>query len=312
MRMTLDDQEDAGEGYFASISDLMVGILFIFLLLLTVFAINFADEDKDKVIADLERKVARLESEIKGLNSQVANLTVERDKLAERNRTLEDLLRRLFVELAGIRVGIGDEQGRAERVRHDLLVRLQAALARREVQVEIESAQGVLRLSSEGLFANNEAEFTPRGRRSATALMEEMAQLLPCYASSSATSISCNERQAIFETVLIEGHTDTNPTGRPGGNWALSTDRARAFMELMDRQNSELVRLRNETNQPLLGLAGYGDSRARPAIPGADERNRRIEIRFLLAGRRESDLAEELRRLEKIWEEIRLVMERQQ
>jgi flagellar motor protein MotB len=178
--------------------------------------------------------------------------------------------------------------------------------------VEIDSAQGVLRLSSEGLFANNEAVFTEKGRSSATALMEEMAQLLPCYASPGDAGISCAERQTIFETVLIEGHTDTNPSGRIGGNWALSTDRARAFMELMAERTPALRALRNGSNQPLLGLAGYGDSRARPGIAGTDERNRRIEIRFLLARRRETDLAAELRRLDDALKEIRLLVDRPQ
>ncbi len=50
-----EEPEDAHEGYFASISDLMVGILFIFLLMLAVFAINYADEDKDKEIARLTK-----------------------------------------------------------------------------------------------------------------------------------------------------------------------------------------------------------------------------------------------------------------
>ena len=51
-----EEPEDAHEGYFASISDLMVGILFIFLLMLAVFAINYATEDKDKRIDELERQ----------------------------------------------------------------------------------------------------------------------------------------------------------------------------------------------------------------------------------------------------------------
>jgi len=32
--------EEEGGGYFASVSDLMVGILFVLLLMLTVFALN--------------------------------------------------------------------------------------------------------------------------------------------------------------------------------------------------------------------------------------------------------------------------------
>jgi chemotaxis protein MotB len=46
----LDGSDETGEGYFASVSDLMVGILFVFLLMLTVFALNFREEeDKQKI-----------------------------------------------------------------------------------------------------------------------------------------------------------------------------------------------------------------------------------------------------------------------
>ena len=41
-------EEGGGEGYFASVSDMMVGILFIFLLLLTVFALNFREAEQEQ------------------------------------------------------------------------------------------------------------------------------------------------------------------------------------------------------------------------------------------------------------------------
>ncbi|HYE43216.1 MAG TPA: hypothetical protein VEA15_07460, partial [Caulobacteraceae bacterium] len=50
MATTAGTEEEAGEGYFASISDLMVGVLFVFLLMLTVFALNFRDAEEEQVI----------------------------------------------------------------------------------------------------------------------------------------------------------------------------------------------------------------------------------------------------------------------
>jgi len=43
-------EAESGEGYFASVSDLMVGILFVFLLMLTVFALNFRDAAEDQMV----------------------------------------------------------------------------------------------------------------------------------------------------------------------------------------------------------------------------------------------------------------------
>ena len=58
-----DAHEDDGEGYFASISDLMVGILFVFLMMLTVFALNLRDSE-DVSRRKFDEKVAQLEADI--------------------------------------------------------------------------------------------------------------------------------------------------------------------------------------------------------------------------------------------------------
>jgi flagellar motor protein MotB len=255
------EQEEAGEGYFASISDLMVGILFIFLLMLAVFAINYASEDKDQRIRDLEKQVAELtaqlrdkDREILRLSNAVEELKVERDRL--RNGLAE-----LIKQLEGVTFSLQGAQGRPERIRQDLLLTLKSDLDKRGVDVDIESAPGILRLS-------------------------------------------CTTHQPIFETILIEGHTDTRPTDRRGGNWTLSTDRARAFLELMVGPALVLRDLRNASGQPMLGLAGYGDSRPRAGIEGADARNRRIEVRFILSGQQES-LSANIVRLDDALKELR-------
>ena len=292
-----EEPEDAGEGYFASISDLMVGILFIFLLMLAVFAINYANEDKDKEITRLTKLLEERDTEIEGLKKQVVALTSERDRL--RNGISE-----LVKQLEGVSIGLRGEQGRLEGVRRDLLFALQSNLKKRGVQVDVDAAQGILRLSSESLFELDKDEFTAKGRDNARALLEEMARLLPCYSKASSGMPECDVRQPIFETILIEGHTDTRPTDRRGGNWTLSTDRARAFLELMHGSAPVLNDLRNLDNQRLLGLAGYGESRTLRDVPGPDERNRRIETRFLLSGQREN-LADRIKRLDDLLADLR-------
>jgi len=68
-----DTSDEDGEGYFASVSDLMVGILFVFLLMLTVFALNFREaEDKQKIemskYEELRVKAERAEKESRRLD----------------------------------------------------------------------------------------------------------------------------------------------------------------------------------------------------------------------------------------------------
>jgi chemotaxis protein MotB len=278
MQQSQAEREHAGEGYFASISDLMVGILFIFLLMLAVFAINYATEDKDKRIDELTIERDNLKMELAVLRGEMSEL------LAEQIR-LRDGLANLIAHLEGVSEGLKEDQGRLERVRGELLAGIQREVAKRDVKVDVDAAQGILRLSSEELFDVGKAEFTGKGRADAMALIDEIGVLLP--------------KHLIFETVLIEGHTDTQPFPMEGGNWKLSTDRARAFLDLMTNSESNLGHLRNESGQLLLGLAGYGESRPLRGIDGADKRNRRIEIRFLLSTNRES-LSDRIRRLESL------------
>lgn len=280
MARSHDEPEEAGEGYFASISDLMVGVLFIFLLMLAVFAINYADQDKEAELERLRGQVRERDQKILDLEGQIAKLIDERNKL--RDGMLE-----LINQLDGITLALRGDQDRLNDVRRGLLFALQDALKKRDVDVVVDERAGILRLSSKGLFKLNSDVFTEEGEEKAKKLLEEMAKLLPCFAKAAPGAADCREQQPIFETVLIEGHADQQDTARPGGNLTLSTDRARAFYEFMTVRFPPLRDLRNQDSQHLLGLAGYGELRTLPDVDGRDESNRRIEIRFLLTGQRD-------------------------
>lgn len=286
--------EEELEGYFASISDLMVGILFIFLLMLTVFALNFADEDKDAELRRLRVELDRTSIERDRASMERDQLRIEgaqvrrerddarsqRDDARARIVALDAELTTLVVRIGAIEEELDTAGERLRNTRADLLRQLQATLVGRGVNVEVSAQQDVLRLPSEELFALGASTFTPRGQERVMAVLDELGRLLPCYALHEAPLASCPAAASpIFETVLIEGHTDAVPAD----NWRLSTDRARAVLDLIQRQRAALGALRNPSGQPMLGLAGYGDSRLLAGMPGTDARNRRIELRFLLS-----------------------------
>lgn len=294
MRRRSYAQEEESEGYFASISDLMVGVLFIFLLMLTIFALNFADEDKDEQIrrlrAELDRVSAQLtrtaeerdaaRARLARIDAELAQLRTEVERMIAREARRDAALVALSAQVDAIAEDIDTARERLRRLRETLLRQLRDNLAARGVAVEVSAQQDVLRLPSEEIFVLGAAVFTPRGRERITAVLEELSRLLPCYAAPRPdVAETCTAAAPIFETVLIEGHTDAIPSD----NWRLSTDRARAVLDLIQRQHAPLLALRNPGGQPLLGLAGYGESRTLADIPPVDARNRRIELRFLLA-----------------------------
>jgi chemotaxis protein MotB len=241
-------KEEGGEGYFASVSDLMVGILFVFLLMLTVFALNYREAEQEQVVAleryerlRIEAEAARRRAEEQEAEARrlaelvrlaLADAQREREEAARqaqravdaqaeaarqeavaREREAEaDALRvrneRLQLALDAAIARLQQEIRDREDARADLLARLAAGLTARGVTFRIDQQSGVLRLSEDVPFAVNRSELTDRTRRTVQSLGEVLGQVLPCFAGG-VDRAGCAARDVpILEAVLIEGHTD--------------------------------------------------------------------------------------------------------
>lgn len=300
--------EEESEGYFASISDLMVGVLFVFLLMLTVFAINFreAESDQDAKRKDLEAaQAAMIEAQLRAEGEKrLAEIERRRAEAATaRAEELVRLLRRAQAELASAIEG-------RQRKREELLRTLQSQLEGRGVAVQIDTSAGILRLPSDLLFPVGASELQAgtsgrKGPRERVAdVADVLAEVLPCQVANS--SGRCNGAYfPLLETVLIEGHTDRQPyAGVPPAesqrrNLDLSARRALSVArEVLTRQPA-LDDLANGEQLRILGIAGYGDRRPLIEARGDTEtdyqRNRRIDLRFVLT----ATTTDELRRLQR-------------
>src|SRR5690348_10507818 len=89
-------EEPAEESYFASISDLMIGVLFVFLLMLTVFALNFRDDSArlDELIQRAQQAEARAneaeeQAKQEALAEAAAKSEAERQAAEARQRAAE-------------------------------------------------------------------------------------------------------------------------------------------------------------------------------------------------------------------------------
>jgi flagellar motor protein MotB len=278
-----EELDQDGEGYFASVSDLMVGILFIFLLMLTVFALNFRSS-QDELQAQ-QHAVAALAGAVDRERAENERL---RRSLGERRADLLAVLARLRAEV--------DER---RRRRAELLEVLRRELAAQGLRVQIDPDSGVLRLAEEDLrFASGKAELPPADQPKLQVLARAFDRVLPCFAAGAEARCG-GEARAILETVLVEGHTDLRPvtTGPFPDNYALSAARALTVYRAILAAAPPLGTLANAEGQPLLAVSGYGETRPLPEHRGLDERslaaNRRIDIRFILSAR----VPEEIERL---------------
>jgi chemotaxis protein MotB len=137
-------------------------------------------------------------------------------------------------------------------------------LRKKYPEFEFDPRTGVSKFSTDLLFASGRDEITPRSLQ----ILNEFAHIM-------------NQTDAQHLKILVVGHTDNQPIGKPhtraehATNWHLSTDRADAVVLAL--RKAGIVETR-------MGSAGYGEWQ--PVASNTDEagrqKNRRVEI-FVLA-----------------------------
>ncbi|WP_159350010.1 OmpA/MotB family protein [Roseomonas harenae] len=301
--------EEEPEGYLVSVSDLMAGLLFVFIVALFAFALHLAtatgEAERQRAEAE-EHRVAR-EAELDMVRRTAEALEARRVQV---EAELEAMRRAAQVEVAALRAevseGLGVEVrrldealGRARALRTALLSSLQDALERRGVPVTLDARTGVLRLSDRILYASGRSDLPAGGpaREAVRALADALATILPCFAASAEARADCVGVGApVIDAVFIEGHTDRRRlgTGERDGNYELSANRALNTYAALQAVRPELWELRNAAGVPLMGVSGYGPDRPVPGRVSDREEdlaaNRRIEVRFLLAAPGAPDL----------------------
>jgi len=257
-----DHEEGGAEGYFASVSDLMVGILFVFLLMLSVFALNYR-------VAERDQEVSR------------ARFDIEKARADRVGELLEQAAAQLQQDIEA-----------SSNARDRLLATLETTLSQRGIQVWVDRQAGILHLPGDLLFDTLSATLGPRQRDSVGIVANALARILPCFTPITDRTSCDPPNLPVLETVLVEGHTDRRPIGVAGtgfrDNDQLSTERALAVFAELRRAQPSLDALRNaDGSYPLLGVSGFGDRRPLPQAQGSTEAdyglNRRIDLRFLLA-----------------------------
>jgi len=309
MAVRTDLDEEGGEGYFASVSDLMVGVLFVFLLMLTVFALNFRDAEqvareeyeklKAQLVAEQELAIqARKEAESAKRVAEAAQAEAEVQK--SRNKRLVDLLRQAVAQL-------NDDLHRRQAMRERLLKSLEASLSERDINVIVDPEAGILRLSGDVLFDLGRAEYRQEATATLHVLAQSLAETLPCYSAGVASGCS-GDVEPILETVLIEGHTDRQSWGglardvSQARNDELSAQRALRVFQTLRRTAPVLDDLRSGADLPLFGISGYGERRP---LGGDFAEDRRIDVRFVLSSRTSQELEALKRRIDELLEASR-------
>jgi chemotaxis protein MotB len=289
-----DSQVDEGEeSYFVSMTDIMVGMLFVFIILLMYFVFRIQTTSEPMVPVSEHQAVI---NERDKATSQVKELEAEIERL--RKNPLER-----YLKLA---------DAARENILNELKSSMGAVKGIKNEDVKIIPEQGILRLSGDVLFPKGVSTIVP-GTPSDNAikvLAGALYKVLPCFSlgPESNANRTCNPNAAFIDAVFIEGHTDNVPiTGVLEGsitdNLSLSARRAINTMQAVYLHQPQLKQMFSispsqaglqlgEGSSPLINAAAFGDTR--PVAPNdSDEgkkNNRRIDLRVLMYSPRTENL----------------------
>jgi chemotaxis protein MotB len=243
--------EGEEENYFVSLSDLMTGVLFVFVILTTALALHYHTKsgESDKKSRELE---------------QAKKNVIEEKRKAEEVQEALDALAKVLRE--------------REQLRKQELEALVARLEAKGFSVDLDESNGTLRLPEKLLFTAGEAQIQPNGVLALEILAKEM---LPTVKTGGGTG------PLKWEAVYVEGHTDDIPirTAEFASNWELSSARAINTFKALVKARPALAYLTNPRGKKIFGISGYGEQRpvGDNTTDEGRQKNRRIDIRFIMA-----------------------------
>ncbi len=252
--------EEEDENYFISMTDMMVGILFIFIIMLMLFALNLREQ------------------------------TDESSERIEKLKKASEVARQVAVKLDDLRDNVHSEINtinKANKERAQLLNEIKIQLQKEGLEVQVDDINGVLRLTEDAIrFPVNGALLSNNAKTNVGKVAHVLQRVLPAYTSCilSLGTLQCKENTsgAKIETVFVEGHTDS--TGIDELNWSLSTGRAVNTYREITKISPELRTLRNRTGNEIISVSGYSSTRPIDARSNslAYAANRRIDLRFVM------------------------------
>ncbi|PXA96407.1 hypothetical protein DMC18_01430 [Caulobacter sp. D5] len=284
-RRTPDLEE--GESYYVSMTDMMVGVIFIFIIMLSYFALQYRQSTKALTQARHPETAALLQTAT-ALTPHEA--TVEVDDKARVLCVPEDLIggtgsdRRCFsyappAKTAATTVAADD----AQRM---LMGFLDADLRDAGAPLAGDTSGGALSFSADALFERGTANLSAGGRKIAGEVAASLARRLPCLAYGGASSTACPEGEARLALVNVLSQTNLDAFTAEGQQAAaLALARSAAFHQALTGAQPVLAALRNgppdqAASQPLLRVASVGQSQEGASRLGEGQT---VSIQFQMA-----------------------------
>lgn len=302
--------ENNGFNVWRSYSDMMAGVLLLFVLIMcvTLFqaqkSYNESLQERDEKIAlqeeytqELLDKQNALDKKDETLQNQDAQLKTQDEKLAEQEQQLAALAAKLKEQESTLNAQqsaldektaqLKDQQAQIDQiigVKADVIEALKNEFSKNNINVDIDAQTGALTLEASVMFDYDQAELTDAGKQA-------LEQILPIYCKV----LLQDDYMKYLAEIIIDGYTDTD--GDYSYNLQLSQQRSLAVAQyLLDIQGNFLDATQSQNLEKYLTVNGH--SMANPVLDANGnvdkDASRRVEVKFRL---KDEEMIDELNRL---------------
>lgn len=302
--------ENNGFNVWRSYSDMMAGVLLLFVLIMcvTLFqaqkSYNESLQERDEKIAlqeeytqELLDKQNALDKKDETLQSQDAQLKTQDEKLAEQEQQLAALAAKLKEQESTLNAQqsaldektaqLKDQQAQIDQiigVKADVIEALKNEFSKNNINVDIDAQTGALTLEASVMFDYDQAELTDAGKQA-------LEQILPIYCKV----LLQDDYMKYLAEIIIDGYTDTD--GDYSYNLQLSQQRSLAVAQyLLDIQGNFLDATQSQNLEKYLTVNGH--SMANPVLDANGnvdkDASRRVEVKFRL---KDEEMIDELNQL---------------
>ena len=309
--------ENNGFNVWRSYSDMMAGVLLLFVLLMcvTLFqaqkSYNESIKERDDKIAlqeeytqqlldkqnALDEKEGTIQNQDEQLKNQDEQLKTQQEKLEEQEQQLNALAAKLKEQEATLKSQqsaldtkteqLKNQQAQIDQiigVKADVIEALKNEFSKNNISVDIDAQTGALTLEASVMFDYDQAELTDAGKQA-------LEQILPIYCKV----LLQDDYMKYLAEIIIDGYTDTD--GDYSYNLQLSQQRSLAVAQyLLDIQGNFLDSTQSANLQNYLTVNGH--SMANPVLDADGnvdkDASRRVEVKFRL---KDEEMIDELNQL---------------
>ncbi len=304
------EQDGGGFNVWRSYSDMMAGVLLLFVLIMCVSLFEarvsyensikerdeklFLQEEYTKQILEQQNIVTDQQDQLSSKDELLAAQKKQLDELAAQLNEKQKLLEEQGVTLAAQQSALDEktsqlatQQQRIDNiigVKAEVIEALRQEFADNNIHVVIDESNGAMVLDSSVLFDYNQTELTAQGQ-------EVLASVLPIYCN---VLMQENYFPYLAE-IIIDGYTDSS--GGYAYNLALSQQRSLAVADYLLNLSEGFLTSENQANlREHLTVNGHSSSNLVLDEYGNEnaDASRRVEVKFRL---KDEEMIEELRQI---------------